>query len=396
MINNNKYLSFIVALYCFVSGAQIYNATYSIGTVLVVLCILLFCRKYVKEALLQVPKAVYWSLGVFSSSILISSIAIGSLPSIRLSLIMIYWMLPLFLIYMLNYKHIYDYSICFGLQLALLVTSVYGIRQFLQAHRRVISVYGQPNHLASMLDILLPFCVLSIIYVYRKNNSKLLAALMSINVAMGVYTLIISGSRGGMLGVSMGLIVMLLWYLLKNCSLKKYVVAYCCLFFMLCAGVIGFTSNIHKFSRSYDSERILLIKSSYNMWNDHKLVGVGTANWAQEYHTKYMFREAKEPHLGMPHNILAYFFSTAGIIGGMGYCACMLMLILFVSRYLRFGNWYCIAMLWALVAINVHGMVDVGITLKSAARLFYTCLGIVAAEVVSLQILDKGMKRNDQ
>lgn len=78
-------------------------------------------------------------------------------------------------------------------------------------------------------------------------------------------------------------------------------------------------AQIDKLSRSYDYERILLWTSSYHMWEDHKIVGVGLANWKDAYQQKYILPEAKEPDLTMPHNVFMIFLSQTGIIGTLGY-----------------------------------------------------------------------------
>ena len=39
----------------------------------------------------------------------------------------------------------------------------------------------------------------------------------------------------------------------------------------------------HTFHRGYDYERTLMIQSSYEMWSDHKMFGVGFENWGAQY-----------------------------------------------------------------------------------------------------------------
>ena len=48
---------------------------------------------------------------------------------------------------------------------------------------------------------------------------------------------------------------------------------------------------------------------------------------------------------------------------------------------IRPKNIYIQAMLWSLIAINIHGLVDVGITMKSAMRLFSGLIGITLANI---------------
>lgn len=85
-----------------------------------------------------------------------------------------------------------------------------------------------------------------------------------------------------------------------------------------------------------------------------------------------------ESSFDMPHNVIVWFFSTTGIIGGVGY-------LLFVAYYCRLlyskikenpSEWICCVGLWAFLAITIHGLVDAGITNKEAARLLFLILGI--------------------
>lgn len=80
----------------------------------------------------------------------------------------------------------------------------------------------------------------------------------------------------------------------------------------------------------------------------------------------------------MPHNVIAWFFSTTGIIGGIGY----LLFVLFYGRlfYSKLkdnpNEWILYVGLWSFLAITMHGLVDAGITNKEAARLLFLILGI--------------------
>ena len=77
--------------------------------------------------------------------------------------------------------------------------------------------------------------------------------------------------------------------------------------------------------------------------------------------------------------MFAWFFSATGILGGIGY-------LLFVVYYCKLlcsrikdnsKEWILYVGIWALLAITIHGLVDVGITNKEAARLIFLVLGIV-------------------
>ena len=189
-----------------------------------------------------------------------------------------------------------------------------------------------------------------------------------------------------MLGVVTGFLILICVYKLKEKPINKIAKIVLLLMVLLGTIVYGASSMIEqKFSRPYDNERIYLLKSTYAMWNDNRIFGVGLVNWADNYHKKYILPEAKEPHLDIPHNIYGYYFSTTGIIGGISFIAMLCLISAFLIKTMElstFGGFCAIAMFWALLAISIHGFFDVGLTLKFASRLFYGCLGLTVAEVV--------------
>lgn len=150
---------------------------------------------------------------------------------------------------------------------------------------------------------------------------------------------------------------------------------------MVCVSVSGLMSAFMAggMQRHYDTERLLLFQSSYAMWQDHKLLGVGLNNWAKEYQQKYMMENATERNLDVPHNTIVWFFTTTGVIGGTGYLFFILYNTVLLCRKIGLettrDRWVLYAVLLAFLAINIHGMVDVGFTHKGIARLLYLQLG---------------------
>jgi hypothetical protein len=85
-----------------------------------------------------------------------------------------------------------------------------------------------------------------------------------------------------------------------------------------------------------------------------------------------------EAELPIPHNVVAWFFSTTGITGGAGY-------LFFVFYYLwrlyrkiheEPENWVAFAGFWVFIAVTFHGLFDAGITNKAFARILYLMLGL--------------------
>ena len=95
-----------------------------------------------------------------------------------------------------------------------------------------------------------------------------------------------------------------------------------------------------------------------------------------------------EADLPIPHNVVAWFFSTTGLLGGIGY-------LLFVVYYCRLlyrkmreypDEWIIFAGLWIFLAVAIHGLVDAGITNKEAARLVYLVLGLALSNTIRRKV----------
>lgn len=300
---------------------------------------------------------------------------------------------------------------------------------------RLGAFLAYPTHYAQLLACTFPLLLCFYTDKKLRGNPLVTAISMAVTV-LGLWSLWKTGSRGGMIALFAGGIFIfgLFCYFQKQGKLFLKGLA---------AGVVMVAVvllfGIQDGNRTYgDSARVRMWKASYAMWQDHKLLGVGLENWQKEYANKYILKdeikkavrqqyldwkkeeerrvaatqkskpqltaeqmvaakraEAKrdedsiaewqkviikqESAFDMPHNVIAWFFSTTGIIGGIGYC-------LFVLYYGRLfysklkeshDEWILYVGLWTFLAVTIHGMVDAGITNKETARLIFLILGIV-------------------
>ena len=66
---------------------------------------------------------------------------------------------------------------------------------------------------------------------------------------------------------------------------------------------------------SSNHERLLLWTSGYKMFKDHPVLGIGFAEFAPQYGTKYILPEAWYKHLTHAHNNIVQMLAECGIIG---------------------------------------------------------------------------------
>ena len=228
----------------------------------------------------------------------------------------------------------------------------------------------------------------SITFGMRKEFSKWTRINSYGAFALGLVALMMTGSRAGMIAFIAGAVISFQMYLYvskyKLSAFRKGafigIIIAVVIFFV---GGMWVTQN-RQIRQGYDSERVKLLMSAYEMWDDHKVLGVGLTNWGKEYHETYIRPDAKEPNLDIPHNVPAYFFSSAGTIAGITYLLYSLGIIGYMYKEMRKNpvNPYIYGFVWAAISVFIHGVVDSGITTNNVLRLYSGLLGITMASIL--------------
>lgn len=439
-----KTVQVIVVLLVFTYSAYVNNASISISAGLAAVCILYDCYQKKSFSGFHVARENWLGIAVFLGTVLLASLLLGDKASIHTAFKYVYWVLPFLLVAYLGKLADIRYAAAVGALLSIAVTSinVAYLNYLLLQGRRLVGPVGlivdgrlgaflsYPTHYALLLICTLPLLVC--FYTEKKLRTNPLVITISIAVTvLGLWSLWKTGSRGAMIGLfAGGLLTFALFCFFQKQGmlfLKGLAVGVAVVAVILLGGIQGG-------NRTYgDSARVRMWRSSYTMWKDHKLLGVGLTNWQKEYAGKYILKkeikkEARQRYLDekkeknqraaiaknaavkkakarkkltakrekiriaalqkaavksesafdIPHNVIAWFFSTTGLIGGIGY-------LLFVAYYGRLlyckikdnpGEWIFYVGLWSFLAITMHGLVDAGITNKEAARLLFLILGI--------------------
>lgn len=382
-INGNKLVCIFLALYILFLASSISNFGYSVSLGGLVLA-LLYIRKKAYRQFVRPNLYLVGIVLVFVGLLLVSAIIKGDSASVNETGRYIGWTIPFFVTYVSCLAMHDERPFFWGNWGSLIILSGYAAQQwFSHPGMRVTSFFTQPNIFIIMLEWGIPFLWASLIY-WKKRQCNFILALGIMALILSVSAALFTQSRGGIAGILSGFIAILILGWVERAKTKFFVRRAICstLILVICGICVAYVS-MNNFNRSYDHERVLLVESSYQMWEDNKLVGVGFDNWQREYKNKYISPEAKEPNLTMPHNVIAFFFSTTGIIGGFGY----FVFIFGTWGYLLWAihkhpnNPYLKAMLWGSIAIFVQGLVDSGITNKFAMRLFFGWLGVTLASL---------------
>ena len=364
------------------------NAVYSIATTLFILATLVWYWKEKHDRIIW-PDRLFWAMYLpFFILIILASILIGYKDSVMKALDFTSWsVIPFALFYFGLQKRFFDKAIIIGIIAGVWTLGSVALYQYavLPDNTRIQSYLSHPNYLAEMLELSIPFLIIYALVAKSQIKLRLVSLLSAL---MACFILALTACRGGIIGLIVGAIIYLFVRLVYAGQLdKKKILAIMGVVILISCFVVGifhseFTGNKGAV-RSYDHERILLWESSYRMWSDHKLTGVGLKHWQEEYLAHYISPDAKEPQLIYPHNIYMFFFSESGSLGGIGMLFFTAGVFLYLCKLMKKNpnDIFLNALLWSFLAIMLHGQVDAGITSKFVMRLYSTYLGIGLASV---------------
>lgn len=369
----------ILFLYAFFCLSRCSNAGYSIFSVIGGLAVIVVIKNKfhfnLYPIIYPIKKFLVYYL-IFFISLFLAAILYGDLNVIQSTWKYFLWTLPFWIIFLLQTKKFNPDVFDGALGLSLIVIFLSVVPQ-INVQNRVIGYFGKPTLLGTELAILVPTMIMISIYKIRQGIS-LQNTIILLATLLGIYTLLMTKTRGAIIGILIGAVLLTaLLYSIRKHNVKKMILII--VVTLIAIGGIGFVT-IQSFHRSYDYERVLLLKSSYEMWDDHKLYGVGFGNWAREY-PKYIYPSAKEPNLTIPHNVIASFFDETGIIGGFGFLFFIFGTLVVLGRKIQEypNNIYYQAAFWSFVTLMCHGMVDTGITNRNALQSIFAILGMAFA-----------------
>jgi len=386
----------VLFVFVFSMANAVSNAMYNIAFGLLV-AFLLYAHMVKKSKPLVLPErgiqVPYW---IFFLSIFLASVLLGDMPSIQKSVTYFQYSLAFWLLYLLCTYDFSKLTIHLAMASSMLFVCSYALylRYGLQVGTRLTGFAPHPNQFAMYLILTLPFLILFLLHERKGDDSlagRILKGFTGMVVVLILVDLVLTLSRGAMLGLSIGAVFVFLlqyfWVERRKCGelWKKISIL------LISIGILfgGISATQEGLLRNDGGDRLLLFQSSYAMWMDNKWIGVGLKNWQQSYQTQYILPEAIEKDLNMPHNTTIYFFSTTGLVGGIGFIVFNVGIFIFLCKKMKQQpeNFYLQAMMWSFVAINIHGLVDSALLVRSVLQLYCGLLGIASASCMNYNLM---------
>lgn len=385
---NNRYgykywlLNISFLLYIFFVFSRISTAGTSIGFFLSICSIFLIGNKLAKVKWNGIKLFLAYYI-IFFSCLFIAAALLGEKDVLRYTWKYFTWSIPFWIVYIMNsiqfMGRIFVLSATFS-SFVLGISCIYSVLSIpvITKDIRIQGFFASPNHLATVLELVIPIILLMLFKLYKEHKvCTPKGFFILIGCILGVLSLVMTQSRGGIFGFVIGFCSVGVAIFLASRFPKYYFKIMIISIVAMVIAIGGIYSSTKIFQRSYDMERVLLIESSYKMWCDNQIYGVGLEQWNKVY-PQYISPLAKEPNLPMPHNTVAYFFSCTGLIGGIGFLIFTFGTIGLLLNRIKNNknNIYYQSAFWAFIALSIHGMVDVGITNKAAMQIIFGILGM--------------------
>lgn len=321
---------------------------------------------------------------IFYGLLLVSGLLLGDKSSMKTAVEWFLYVCPLFVFLFLSSSNNINKGIAVGMFLAIIANAVLGglqlggiVTENLRDPNgaRIQGFFDHPNSLGSVLAWTIPF----VGYFLCKSKTMPQKMFTLFILMLSLLCLFLTNSRGAAVSLITGLAGTALIYALVHRNQlgirQKLAVVFLCLALAVGTGA-ALNSSVHN-TRDL-GERQLMWSSSMQMWEDHKLLGVGIERWPENYYSE-RYHPAAGHEMGhyFPHNMPIYFLSGAGILGGIGYlCLVLSMFYVLMKKVIESdGITSAIPMMAAFIAFIMDGMIDATLTNKTVGIPFYALLG---------------------
>jgi O-antigen ligase len=213
-----------------------------------------------------------------------------------------------------------------------------GIPTTFTSDYRATGTFEDPNLAAAYLIISLGFCL-----VYN-HSRKSLTTRIPFNLFIIIFALLLTSSRGGVLGLGLGFIFVILINL-TNKGIRQ-ITKIVAVFIMISAVIfiINFIYPLDFINTSLEritnvgsdesgtSLRLLLWKTALTLWQDNPFLGVGFGQYLANAH------HLNSSIVNIPHNTYLSFLAETGIIGFISFFSLPIYLFFKLFKLIKTGD----------------------------------------------------------
>lgn len=370
-----KYCSLPIAVFALLSFISIAagNALLGIAT----LCFLIYAFRN-KNELQLTDKNYYAAIAVFLFTMLLSALTSGAIgKGMKVWADLWIWRLMPFVIITLSIKEACSAKKILACSLlGITLGSMCLIYQGLSGDSRASGFFGHPMTFAGYFCIYLPVLLVCFLEQRIYGQWRWLAGG---SFVLGVVALLFNATRGAWLALTIVLLFILAYYLIKGNKLAMLCLA---LFIAAGAGLSQYQTFVQRLATITDTkyqsntERLLIWQSAYTMFKDHPVLGVGLGQYKDNYQKKYISPKAKEPYLSHAHNNFLQMLAENGIVGFVGF---LTLLVCFIGysfkRFWQEKNPYALMMSMATLALVLQGCTEYNFGNSAVMKSFWLVQG---------------------
>ena len=261
--------------------------------------------------------------------------------------------------------------------LSITLNNLWGIGQILRSpFTEGVRFQGFISFMAqgAMLSALIPLLAVGTVRYGRSYPGVFVLFLVSI------VALLLNGARGAWLA-AFGTTVVAMALAVRD---RKRFVAGFAVSLLLLSGVFSQYAVLHarlatltQPSFQSNSERLLMWRSAFHMFQDHPFLGVGMGHYEKAYQTEYILPEAKERTQWHAHSNIMQMLGERGALGAVAYCGMGLYFLTFALRgWRKTQGLPYLAFFTIVLAILLQGLTDYNLWSAVVAKAYWFSLAI--------------------
>ncbi|MFC1663147.1 O-antigen ligase family protein [Patescibacteria group bacterium] len=258
-----------------------------------------------------------------------------------------------------------------------------------QVPARVSSIFEYPNAVGLFVAPIVGL-FLSLV-IKRKNQSSTKKNLFAAGtVVFGILATVLAVSQGAWLGILAALIFVSLFS-----RWRKFIFISLALLMIILLIIPGTRSNVVEtvtFRDTSGDVRLRLWQGTIDLLRDHPIIGAGLSGFPWLYDS---YRDAAHTELLLyPHNVVLNFWVTTGLAGLAAFIVIVAKFFQLIFFKLKQGLESMVSLRLglaaAMIALLIHGLVDVPYFKNDLAILFWLIVGlsIILKRLLEIQILD--------
>ena len=259
----------------------------------------------------------------------------------------------------------------------------------------IFGPYVNHNHYAGLMEMLIPIALCYLLFLWTGRGSHPGRALAAFAVVVAVASLLLSGSRGGLLSLAAELLLLtlILWRRRPGARRSRLaaagllgMVAVALLFLWMDSGQIskrlGTIADVTRAPDATLGERRMLAHDSLRIFHDHPWLGTGLGSFATVYPRYRSF--ASDLEWDHAHNDYAEALAETGIAGAVVILSALGLFVILAFRNLNErlehgSDWIGLGAAIGCCGLMVHGLADFNLHIPANAAWFSLLIGLAVS-----------------